>query len=326
MSSVDTQLERRRNVHVFGSLAKQYKEVAGFWQHGRVTIAAFYSWLDEVPFVRPEGWALYPADGPLLPRDGGFAHPGPSGPFLQPDDEGVLDPGNYILLAPDGKICRVAVDPELPHRRAYSTNRTYTPHAGGLRPGLAGEVVPQDANFVGFEAAHIFPLSEADGFHDRGYDSFITDPLVDYKGKINSVQQGLLATSVWHRRFDDYQIGINPDDGYRITDFRRREGPSPVDGRVFYIDRNCPDEFRPSAELLRDHLGQCVLANLKVAGDWSVPRFDPELHLGPGGFDLSGGWWTTDEGRAQLDAQLRATLNPWGVELQRTARFDHTEA
>ena len=110
-------------------------------------------------------------------------------------------------------------------------------------------------------------------------------------------------------------------DSYRITDFRRREGPSPVDGRVFYVDPNCPDEFRRSVELLRDHFRQCILANMEAVGDCSLPCFDPELHPESGGFDLSGRWWRTDEGRAQLDAQLR--FNPWEVEVQRTARFYH---
>jgi hypothetical protein len=94
-----------------------------------------------------------------------------------------------------------------------------------------------------------------------------------------------------------------------------------VDDRVFYVDPNCPDKFRPSAALLHDHFRQCILANMKAVSDCSLPCFDPELHLEPGGLDLSGGWWTTDEGRAQLDVQLR--LNSWEVEVQRTARFYH---
>ena len=32
-----------------------------------------------------------------------------------------------------------------------------------MRCYITREVVPQDANFVGFEAAHIFPLNETDG-------------------------------------------------------------------------------------------------------------------------------------------------------------------
>lgn len=72
-------------------------------------------------------------------------------------------------------------------------------------------------------------------------------------------------------------------DGYRIVDFCERDGPSPVDGRVFYINPDTPDTERPCANLLRDHFRQCLVANLGAAAAAAEPHaerpFDPELDL-----------------------------------------------
>lgn len=54
----------------------------------------------------------------------------------------------------------------------------------------------------------------------------------------------------------------------------------------------------------------------KVLGKSStLRRFDPDIDLRPGGFDLaSGGWWSTSEGKKQLEAELRSRL--WGAVAQ----------
>ena len=39
---------------------------------------------------------------------------------------------------------------------------------------------------------------------------YIADPQ-SQSDKMNSVQNGFLCTATVHKRFDDYQIGINPD-------------------------------------------------------------------------------------------------------------------
>ncbi|KAF8629880.1 hypothetical protein AX15_003239 [Amanita polypyramis BW_CC] len=64
-------------------------------------------------------------------------------------------------------------------------------------------------DFTGFEAAHIFPLSETDIWNDLDYKRFIEDDNIKPGFEMNSVQQGFLCSSTEHRMFDDYSIGIN---------------------------------------------------------------------------------------------------------------------
>ncbi|KAI0266593.1 hypothetical protein BGY98DRAFT_475031 [Russula aff. rugulosa BPL654] len=72
-------------------------------------------------------------------------------------------------------------------------------------------------NFTGFEAAHIFPSGQTNEWNRRDMQRFIADPLVPENDKTNSIQQGFLCLATERRLFDDYQIGVNPDDEYRIA-------------------------------------------------------------------------------------------------------------
>jgi hypothetical protein len=85
-------------------------------------------------------------------------------------------------------------------------------------------------------------------------------------------------------------------------------------GRIFYRDPNVHRCYLPSADLLRDHFRQCVLRHVKGARETnsSQRRFDPDIDLGVGGFDLAAGsWWSGVEGKKQLEAELAGRL--WGV-------------
>jgi len=128
------------------------------------------------------------------------------------------------------------------------------------------------------------------------------------QSKLNSVQNGFLCDARWHQCFDDYQIGIDPDDDYRITDFHDRDGQSPVDGRIFYINPDIPPHESPSAELLKDHYHQCIMATLRAAEPGIDRHVDPEIHLSNGGFDLSNDFWKSHEGQQQLAAEMRDRL------------------
>ena len=96
----------------------------------------------------------------------------------------------------------------------------------------------------------------------------------------------------------------------------RRDPRFSHDRKKFYIDPNCPPHYRPSDELLRDHLRPCVLANLKpldLASD--IRCFDPEIDLGAGSFNLAdGSWWSSTEGRSQMEVELAARLHSSVVE------------
>jgi hypothetical protein len=75
--------------------------------------------------------------------------------------------------------------------------------------------------------------------------------------------------------------------------------------------------YLPSPDLLRDHFRQCLLRHVIGTGenDELVQRkFDPDVDLRAGGFDLAeGGWWSGPEGKRQLEAELAARL--WGTKI-----------
>ncbi|EMD34537.1 hypothetical protein CERSUDRAFT_97144 [Gelatoporia subvermispora B] len=239
-----------RNVHIYSSTSG--REISGFWQHARISISTFYAWLDVVLAVR------------------------------------VLAPGYYVIL--HAGPCARALDStstyntthrdagrrqHLHHRRATPTPRalakrhtytalrrlhrasSYTRHAL-LHCCITGERVPLSArtrgpDFVGFDAAHIFPLSHADRFRRHGLDHLNIDPAAQPPSTLDFVQNGFLCTAIWHARFIGYQIGIDPGNNYRIAEFYERGGSSPVDGRTFYINPSAPATERPTPGLLRDH-------------------------------------------------------------------------
>lgn len=97
-------------------------------------------------------------------------------------------------------------------------------------------------------------------------------------------------------------------------DFVGRDATRTPHGKIFYQNPNVEPRYLPSADLLRDHFCQAVLRHVKGAGecDETQRRFDPDIDLGQGGFDLSTGtWWAGPEGKKQLEAELTGRL--WGA-------------
>ena len=46
-----------------------------------------------------------------------------------------------------------------------------------------------------------------------------------------------------------------------------------------------------------------------TAGPVHLRRFDPDIILGPGGFNLEeGSWWSGSEGKEQMEVELAARL------------------
>ncbi|KAI0274363.1 hypothetical protein BGY98DRAFT_1099024 [Russula aff. rugulosa BPL654] len=188
---------------------------------------------------------------------------------------------------------------DVPRTRAYSVNCTYTPNEMQFvtrirerdeRCCITGQLVVGE-DYTGFEAAHIFPLSETDNWNDLNYKHFIEDDQIITGYEMNSIQQGFLCSSTEHSIFVDYSIAINPDDDYRIYDFVGRDSSRSPHGKIFYRNPNVHRRYLPCAELLRDHFRQCVLRHVKGAGESNdtVRRFDPDIDLRVGGFDLTTG-------------------------------------
>jgi hypothetical protein len=99
-----------------------------------------------------------------------------------------------------------------------------------IRCCLTGKEVPFDVqtkfNFFGFEVAQIFPLSASNEVRDLilsligslklrkfyyRFSRYITDPDVGEDDKMNSIQQGFLVCSDLRGRFDNYEVGVDPD-------------------------------------------------------------------------------------------------------------------
>ncbi|KAM6502540.1 hypothetical protein JOM56_002517, partial [Amanita muscaria] len=273
----------RRNVHVFSS--SNGVEVAGFFQHGGVSILTFIGWINQVCSI-PEEWALYPCK-----FDNNRAADGAA---LDSSSKDELQPGRYVIRTLPPKIGQVLVylTSEVPRTRAYSCNYTSTPHntnfvkrvrARDQRCCITGRLVAAD-DYTGFDVPHIFPLNETDIWNSLDYKRFIEDDQIVPGFEMKSVQQGFLCSSTEHRMFNDYSIGVNPD----------------VRSNIFAVNS--------FITTLQDSAGKPTTTD-------TVRRFDPDIDLGPGGFDLaSGSWWSTSEGKKQLEAELRERL--WGAAAQ----------
>jgi len=121
-------------------------------------------------------------------------------------------------------------------------------------------------DWVSFEAAHIFPAASGSTWNRRGYGRLITDmndsPVAS---RIHSIQNGFLLNSFVHKRFDQYLVSINPDDGYKVVSFSIDHYG--LDGRILDpVCRNPGNPHRVSDFLLRWHFRQSVLANMRGAG------------------------------------------------------------
>lgn len=76
---------------------------------------------------------------------------------------------------------------------------------------ISGEVrgVPWD-NWVGLEAAHVFPLQQENLWLQHNYGRWITN-MGSGGSTINSIQNGLLMSETIHSWFDQYLFSTNPD-------------------------------------------------------------------------------------------------------------------
>lgn len=171
-----------------------------------VTNANFYSMIDIVLII-PRTYFLQNDNDETIPRD------------LQ-----SLLPGNYFIVT-DGTI---DVSDEITVTRTRS-------HSGGTRTEVfTDQVRERDQHcvitkldnlmaraglWVGFEAAHIFPLGCERDWNKNNFSRWITiSP--SRGGAINSVQNGLLLQSTVHQLFDAFIISINPDVSFLLLLFQ----------------------------------------------------------------------------------------------------------
>ncbi|KAK0655523.1 HNH endonuclease-domain-containing protein [Cercophora newfieldiana] len=217
----------------------------------------------------------------------------PPGPFILQDENGEtiaqdaqpLLPGRYFVVA-DGTVKKTA-EAAFTRMISLQSGTRVNEFRDKVRQRDGRCVVTKEENinkefdeWVGFEAAHIFPLAYEGQWNTQGWSQQITIlPSQRSYGTINSVQNGLLLDSTVHQLFDSYKFSINPDDGYKIICFQRdqkRIAGTSLDNRLLQ------DPQRPLATLLRWHFRQAVLTNMKGAGE---PNFEHDF---PPGSDMMG--------------------------------------
>ncbi|EFR05446.1 hypothetical protein MGYG_08458 [Nannizzia gypsea CBS 118893] len=200
---------------------------------------------------------------------GGFdvSRRGSTTPLAVTDD--LVEPGYYVLSS---TIPGQDVTPsdERYYRRTlslYDTGRDHTFRRDVRQrdgrcviTGLVNDAAGLDY-WLGFEAAHIFPLALSMIFTSCGFSNVITD-----ERGVNSPSNGLLLRSDIHQLWDGYDLAVNPDDDYRVYSFKvntRRYHGSTLDN----ICRQPGDAHRVSDVLLRWHFEQTVLSNVRGAAE-----------------------------------------------------------
>jgi len=212
------------------------------------------------------------------------------GPFFLRDENGVsvqkddlqLKPGNYFIIA-TGPI-KTNNEAWMLRTISMSSGTRVAAFRNSVRTRdgrcvLSGEVAAHaPVIWVGFEAAHIFPLAHESRWEEMKLDRWITIKPSE-GGSINSVQNGLLLESAVHQLFDGCYISVNPDDNHKIVSFI-------ADGKGL-AGKHLDEQFlnnpnRPVDQLFRWHFRQSVLANMRGAGE---PIFEVDF---PSGSDMIG--------------------------------------
>ncbi|KAK9482074.1 hypothetical protein V1527DRAFT_455393 [Lipomyces starkeyi] len=138
--------------------------------------------------------------------------------------------------------------------------------------------------WTGYDAAHVFPVALESMFHNYNFGELVV--LDERDGSVNSPQNGLLLQTNVHRRFDQYEMSINPNDQYRIVCFL--DDSLGLAGRQLDpICRDLEDPHHVNDNILFWHFQQAVLANMRGAGE---PVFDEDIPPGSDTMDaiLSG--------------------------------------
>ncbi|KAI0711213.1 hypothetical protein C8Q76DRAFT_623620 [Earliella scabrosa] len=274
----------------------------GFHQYGTITWATFYKWLQLLLDTHSD-WII--VGGDRYASEQYFA------------GDALVMPGKYTLLAagrhPPSRRSLFALN----LTPAYARRRQQTPTlANDCREQLA-RVADRDGKCMvlgqllmwnKLQPVHIFARAHATEWTTKGYPGLITDTASEHKiggsSKISSVQNLLLLSAQLHAPWADYNFGVDPDDGYRITAFAK--GLDSVVGRELQLDHISDPTTRPLDQLLRDHFLQCLLKHVKGVGERT---WDYDHTFGIGAFDLSDRVvWGTEEGKERLEVELENRL------------------
>ncbi|KAK9252830.1 HNH endonuclease-domain-containing protein [Lipomyces tetrasporus] len=224
---------------------------------------------------------------------------------LTPTDD-PLQPGKYDIkpTSPHGRIfitnegCITRVLSHTVSGRDEKFRRAVRERDG--KCVITGVVNPQRRvdldNWSSYHAAHIFPLSGEEWFVANSFSRWITNREAGHDTGINSCQNGLLMLSTIHEQFDNFNLLTFADDLFNVG------------GRQ--LDPVCRDpdsERSATAELLRWHFRQAVLANMRGAGE---PIFEADF---PAGTDIVGEILSGPQASQRMEAELSSRLNGLSV-------------
>ncbi|KAF3221172.1 hypothetical protein TWF191_007142 [Orbilia oligospora] len=120
------------------------------------------------------------------------------------------------------------------------------------------------------EAAHIWPLGKGSEWIRQNASRWIADSDSDGLSdelKMNNPQNGILVSSTVHTLFDSYTLAINPEAGYRIYDFGRNKFGYGGNFMSATARQSNSNNNGARDTLLLWHFRQCVLANMRGAGE-----------------------------------------------------------
>ncbi|KAK9350370.1 hypothetical protein V1523DRAFT_420090 [Lipomyces doorenjongii] len=223
--------------------------------------------------------------------------------IVTPSDQ-PLKPGHYDIR-PNSPGGTISITDEPCITRVYSgaDSLTTTEFLNQVRERDRKCVITGTMNiradmdiWVGFHAAHVFPLSHLQLFVSSGLSRCITNGERGSDSWINSCQNGLLMQS------NTFCFSINPDDNYKIVSFV--PDVFGVDGRKLDPICRAPDDDRSVRdELLRWHFHQAVLTNMRGAGE---PGFEIDF---PPGTDMVGEILNGPQAAKRMETELFLRLN-----------------
>ncbi|RDB28539.1 hypothetical protein Hypma_016019 [Hypsizygus marmoreus] len=281
-------LRRNRNVFVLSATSSEPCVVAGFWQHGDVSVAKFYIWLSQVIVVEKAQWFLC----------SDF-----SAPRLKRNDVSILQTGHYQIVDYDRKPLLATPLGETYQPRIFSgigtpqTAENFSFRDRVLRRDCQCRITEYPVEFAEdqtlnqedqiVEGAHILPV------HFQS-ENFPTELLA-------SLANGLTLAPTEHRCFDSYYFGIDVDDNYRIFWFTRT-----VSGHQGFLHPplDC-ESFSPDTDIfLREHLRQALLKWVK--GDETDYPIFPYLAvaLREEAIHLDEDTWTVGQGKLVMETYL----------------------
>jgi len=291
-----------RNVHFVDA---NNDEIGGLRQNGSVTWAEISEWMQIVYMLPFDQYATFPCSENGDPEDPAGQH---GEPINMQAANHPVQLGYYVILSPEGSAIDIPINQENPIPRAATRSLSkMDPRSEvfrrrvrerDVRCVVTGELDPE---FIGLEAAHIFPLAHLDLWRSGSWQQHITDDAYDGETGIHSVQNGILLDSTAHKLFDKYLLAINPDNDYKVVCFRAKQR---FDGMKMYRNPDVDAKYQPSRALLKHHFRMSVLLNMKARAGY--PEWDEDLTEG---YDQMAEITLSQQGQLRLETVLAGKLN-----------------